>query len=227
MIQKMFIDIFMTILLLCQMPYMLIGEIAHEWIGIAMFILFILHHILNWRWYRSLLKGKYTMLRIVHTVINFFVLFCMIGLMISSVIISREVFSSLPIEGGMGFARLLHMAAAYWGFFLMSAHLGLHWAMVMGMVRKMRKRKDASRVRTWMLRILAAAVSGFGVCAFMKHNLVSYMFLKSQFVFFDLQQPLIFFLTEYAAMMVLWACLAYYVSCGLRKYSERKKTIER
>ena len=43
---------------------------------------------------------------------------------------SRVVFSFFSIEGGMGFARLLHMAAAYWGFFLMSAHLGLHWAMV-------------------------------------------------------------------------------------------------
>lgn len=224
---KMSIDFIMTVLLLFQMAYMLVGNTLHEWAGTAMLVLFISHNILNVKWYRNLFKGKYSGFRILQTVVNLALLLCMLSLMISGMMMSRVVFSFFSIEGGMGFARLLHMAAAYGGFFLMSAHLGLHWAMVMGMVRKIRRRKDASRVQTWMLRILAAAVSGFGVCAFMKHNLVSYMFLKSQFVFFDLQQPLIFFLTEYAAMMVLWACLAYYVSCGLRKYSERKKTIER
>ncbi len=44
---KMGIDLVMTILLLCQMAYMLIGETAHEWLGTAMFLLFIFHHIVN------------------------------------------------------------------------------------------------------------------------------------------------------------------------------------
>ena len=35
---KMGIDLVMTILLLCQMAYMLIGETAHEWLGTAMFL---------------------------------------------------------------------------------------------------------------------------------------------------------------------------------------------
>lgn len=38
---KMGIDLVMTVLLLCQMAYMLIGETAHEWMGTAMFLLFI------------------------------------------------------------------------------------------------------------------------------------------------------------------------------------------
>ena len=36
------------------MEYMLVGNTAHEWIGAAMFLLFILHHVLNIRWYRNL-----------------------------------------------------------------------------------------------------------------------------------------------------------------------------
>ncbi|MCQ4725716.1 DUF4405 domain-containing protein [Anaerotignum faecicola] len=212
MIQKMFIDIFMTILLLCQMPYMLIGEIAHEWIGIAMFILFILHHILNWRWYRSLLKGKYTMLRIVHTVINFFVLFCMIGLMISSVIISREVFSSLPIEGRMGFARLLHMASAYWGFIFMSIHIGLHWGMIMNLGSKALKQKKLCKAQIFMLRIIIFFICIIGIYEFLENDLLSYMFLKNQFVFFDVNQPLPIFLMEYISMMVFWICISYYTA---------------
>lgn len=46
---KIGIDLIMTVLLLFQMAYMLIGETVNEWMGAAMFILFILHHIVNWR----------------------------------------------------------------------------------------------------------------------------------------------------------------------------------
>lgn len=136
MMLKMGLDLVMTVLLLCQMAYMLIGEAAHEWMGAAMFVLFLLHHVLNWRWYRNLVKGKYTALRILQTVVDFLVLLAMIGLMVSGIMLSREVFAFLPIRGGMGFARILHMLAAYWGFILMSVHLGLHWGMIMGMARK-------------------------------------------------------------------------------------------
>ncbi len=215
---KISIDLVMTVLLLFQMAYMLVGNTAHEWTGAVMLVLFISHNLLNVKWYRNLFKGNYSGFRILQTVVNLALLLCMLSLMTSGVMMSRVVFSFLPTSGGMGLARLLHMAAAYWGFFLMSVHLGMHWAMVMGMARKLRKHKDASKAQTWLLRILAAAISGFGIYAFMKHNLVSYMFLKNQFVFFDIQQPLLSFLAEYLAMMVLWACLAYYISCGIQKH---------
>lgn len=223
MVLKMSIDFVMTVLLLFQMAYMLIGNTAHEWVGVTMFVLFILHHVLNIRWYRNLFKGRYSGFRILQTVVNFSVLFCMLGLMLSGIIMSREVFSFLPIDGGMGFARILHMVAAYWGFLLISAHLGLHWGMIMGMVRKLRKQKEPSKIQTWTLRILELLISGFGVYAFVKHNLLSYMFMKNQFVFFDMQQPLISFLAEYLAMMELWACLAYYLSRGIQRLSAKKK----
>lgn len=211
---KISIDFIMTVLLLFQMAYMLTGNTLHEWTGAAMLILFILHNALNVKWYGNLLKGRYSWVRIAQTIINLALLLCMAGLMISGMMMSRVVFSFLSIEGGMGFARMLHMAAAYWGFLLMSVHLGLHWKMVMGMVRKVRKEKEASKLNVWILRIPAAVISEFGVYAFIKNNLISYMFFKNQFVFFDMQQTLISFLAEYAAMMVLWACLAYYISRG-------------
>ena len=162
MILKMSIDLVMTVLLLFQMAYMLVGNTAHEWIGVVMFVLFILHHVLNIRWYRNLFKGRYSGFRILQTVVNFFVLFCMLGLMVSGIIMSRVVFSFLPIDGGMGFARILHMVTAYWGFLLMSVHLGLHWGMIMGMARKIRKQKEPSKLQTWILRALALVISGFG-----------------------------------------------------------------
>ena len=46
---KICVDIAMITALLFLMAYFLIGETAHEWIGIAMLILFVMHHMLNSR----------------------------------------------------------------------------------------------------------------------------------------------------------------------------------
>lgn len=124
MILKLTVDIVMTILLFLLMTYELVGQAAHEWIGIGMFLLFILHHILNRSWSRNLFKGKYTAFRMAQTVIVVLVLASMAGSMVSGVILSRYVLSFLPIKGGRAFARTLHMLSAYWGFVFMSLHLG-------------------------------------------------------------------------------------------------------
>ena len=65
LIVKIGIDLCMTVSLLLLMPYSLLGETAHEWIGMAMFLLFIVHHVLNRRWLASMTRGRYTPLRMV------------------------------------------------------------------------------------------------------------------------------------------------------------------
>ena len=47
---KIYVDVLMTAVLLLLMAYSLVGETAHEWLGIGMFVLFITHHILNSSW---------------------------------------------------------------------------------------------------------------------------------------------------------------------------------
>ena len=47
---KILIDILLTAALLLLMPYELVGEAAHEWIGVGMFVILIIHHILNRKW---------------------------------------------------------------------------------------------------------------------------------------------------------------------------------
>ena len=44
---KRIIDISMTLVLLCLMAYQVTGEAAHEFIGVGMTILCIIHQILN------------------------------------------------------------------------------------------------------------------------------------------------------------------------------------
>lgn len=223
MIAKICVDIGMTIALLLLMPYELVGQAAHEWIGIGIFVLFIIHHVLNGKWSRNLRRGKYTPLRVWQTALVLLVLAAMIGSMISGIILSRHALSFLPISGGRAFARRLHMLASYWGLVLMSLHLGLHWSMTMGMARKIVK--TTLPARTWVLRILALLIAGFGAFAFVKREIGSYMLLKTQFVFFNFEEPLVLFLLDYAAVMGLFVFLGHYLAEFLKHCGRKRKKV--
>lgn len=221
MILKLTVDIGMTICLFLLMTYELIGQVAHEWIGIGIFLLFMLHHILNWSFSRNLFKGKYSGLRIVQTAIAVLVLGSMVGSMVSGIILSRHALSFLPIQGGRAFARNLHMLSAYWGFVFMSFHLGLHWRMMMGMAGKIWKQPCA--LRTWLCRLAAVLIAGYGIYAFVKRGIGGYMLLTNQFVFFDFEEPLIFFLLDYAAIMGLFVFLAHFFCESLKRAGRKHK----
>ncbi len=223
MIIKIAVDIAMTIALLLLMTYELIGQAAHEWIGIGMFVLFVAHHILNGKWSKNLLKGRYTALRIMQVALVVMVLLSMIGSMVSGVILSRHALAFLPISGGRAFARSLHMIAAYWGFVFMSLHLGFHWSMMMSMAGKLVKKQ--SEIRKWVLRAVAVLIAGYGAYAFMKRDVGSYMLLRNQFVFFDFEEPLILFLLDYITIMGLFIGAGHYLSEILKKLRKRKSTV--
>jgi len=205
-------DLSMTVMLPILMAYSLIGETAHEWIGIAMFILFILHHALNYRWFTSAFHGKYPPVRIFSTVIDVLLLFDMLSLMISGVMMSRYVFAFLNINRGMGFARTLHLLGSYWGFFLMSLHLGTHFGMFIGVIKKALHVSGKAVHRTAFLRSITAVVSAYGAYEFISRGIIDHMLLKNQFVYLDYSKPLSLFLIDYVSIMVLFAAAGYYAN---------------
>ncbi|HIQ97114.1 MAG TPA: DUF4405 domain-containing protein [Candidatus Limivivens merdigallinarum] len=218
---KIGVDILMTAGLLFLMPYEMIGEAAHEWIGAGMFVLLILHHILNRKWTKQIGKGSYTPLRVVQTILVALILVCILGSMVSGIILSRHIFSFLGIRGLTSPARVVHMTCAYWGFVLMSLHLGIHWSMMMGMAKKHMGKPSA--VRTWIARISGLAVAAYGLYAFLKRDLLSYMLMQVHFVFFDYEEPVAFFILDYMAAMGFFVFLGHYASRALVKSTHRKK----
>ena len=222
-IVKIVVDIGMMVMLLLLMTYELIGEAMHEWLGIGMFSLFIIHHILNRKWGRCAFKGKYSLFRIWQTILVIGILLTMAGSIYSGVILSEHALSFLPINGGRAFAREVHMISAYWGFVLMSLHLGLHWSMIMGIAKRFVK--ELSIAGKWLVRGIAALIAGYGVYAFTKREIGRYMLLINHFAFFDFQEPLILFLADYMAVMALAVWVNHCFSKGLR-YIIQKRRIE-
>ena len=223
---KMGIDLLMTALLLCLMAYQVTGQKLHEWFGAGMLILFIVHNILNIRWYGNLFKGKYKLLRIVQTIVNVSVLISMLCLGYSGSVMARYVFAALPIHGPMATARSMHMAASYWGFVLMSIHLGMHWGMIVGMFRRLLKGRKLPNVSVWGLRLASIVIAGYGLVCFIQKDIASYMFLKNQFVFFDFEQSALSVFIEYIAMMGFWIFASFYMVRGIGKISALSKRKE-
>ena len=79
--KKTIIDIGMIILAPVLMAYSMAGEMLHEFVGITMFALFICHHVLNRKWFASLRKGKWNVIRRLNTVIDFLILLLMLIMM--------------------------------------------------------------------------------------------------------------------------------------------------
>ena len=211
----------MTVALMLLMTYELIGRAAHEWIGVSMFVLFVLHHILNGKWSRNVLKGKYTALRLFQTVLVICVLLCMAGSMISGIILSEHVFAFLSIRSGQSWARTWHLLCSYWGFVMMSLHLGFHWSMMMAMAKK--HFGESSRLRTWILRAVGAGIAAYGVHAFGNREIGSYMLRRSEFVFFDFEEPLVFFFLDYIAVMGLFVFIGHYLAKLLKWLRSKRK----
>ena len=203
---KIAVDTAMTLALLLLMAYGLVGEAAHEWIGMGMFVLFVLHHILNRRWIGAVPRGRYTPLRVVQTVLAALVLLCMVGSMVSGILLSRYVFAFLPSHGGYELAGTLHMLCAYWGFVLMSLHLGLHWNMLLTMARRHCR---PNKLRTWLLRVAGYLFAAYGAVAFVRRDVGSYLTLKSHFVFYDYTEPVGLFLLDHLAVMGLFVLVGY------------------
>ena len=126
------VDIAMTLLSIILMGgnYLFPTDIVHEILGVALFILWMVHIILNHHFYKSIFRGKYKPYRIMQSVINCAILVCVIFLILSGIILSNHLFTFLNIQSGLGFARITHLLASHWYYLFMSLHIGLHVGMI-------------------------------------------------------------------------------------------------
>ena len=222
-IVKVVADVLMTLFLLFLMGYQLWGEVAHEWAGAGMLVLFLAHHILNRGWYQSLFKGRYTPMRAFQVLVDMLLLAAMAAQMYSGIAMSRHVFAFLPVDGGMALARRLHIVGACWGFILMSVHLGMHWNMFLGMARKRAGKAVPSKLRSLLLFLIGLLIAAYGAFVFVNRDFPTYLFLRSEFVFLDYEEPVWSFYPDYLCLMGLWTFLAHYLSMGLRKLGGKKR----
>ena len=123
---KRIVDAVMTVLLLCLMAYQVTGEMAHEWIGIGMTVLVILHQILNRKWYSAVFKGKYNPYRSMTTILNALLLASFALTAFCGMAMSGYAVPFLYGMAPVSFVRRMHLSMSHWSFVLMGLHLGMH-----------------------------------------------------------------------------------------------------
>lgn len=151
----------------------------------------------------------------------------MVALIYSSIVLSRYVFSVLPIEGGMALARRFHILGSYWGFLLINVHLGLHWNMVIRMAQKGMRIRKSSKIRSVLLFLLGTAISLYGIAVFIRRDFLTYLLLKSEFVFFGLRGiclPVLYRLLCFDGTLYIYCTLSHKAvkkSTWTKQYSKR------
>ena len=164
-ILKLTLDIVMTLLMIVLMGYNITGNLIHEILGIAVLVMIIIHNLLNIKWFISVFKGKQKNYKLkLKVIINLLLTINSIFLLISSLIISQNVFLFLGIAN-LGNWTYIHRLTAYLEIIMIAIHLGFHWKMVIGAFRKMFKLKDKNKLRTFLLRLIALTLAVVGVKA--------------------------------------------------------------
>ena len=225
---RMTIDITMTILSIILMGgnYLFPADLVHEILGVGLFVLWVVHIILNRRWYGAIFRGKYNPYRVMQTIINCCILICTIFLMISGIILSNHIFTFLNIQGCLGFARIAHLLASHWYYLFMSLHIGLHVGMIANKMchsrAPTRESSDteiigSSPIMTLVGKILLAIACIYGLYAFIARGVWKYLILQQQFFFFDLERGYILCALDYISIIILFATISHFIAKLLKK----------
>lgn len=110
---KRVVDAAMYVLFVLLMGQCVLRGAVHEWLGIAIGILFVLHNVLNISWYRALFQGRYSAVRAIQAVINFLLILAVLLCMVSGVLVSQHIFA-VGSGSAIEFGRHLHLVTTAW-----------------------------------------------------------------------------------------------------------------
>ena len=205
----------MTLLLLFLMAYQVTGEALHEWIGIGMTVLVIVHIALNRRWYGAVFKGKYNQYRKLTTAVNILLLLSFVVTPLAGMSMSSH---AVPFMYGMApvsLARQTHLAMSHWSFVLMGIHLGLHIPLMRA------RRRIQGRIGT-AFTICFCLAAAAGLCLFIRSGWADYMFFRSAFAFLDYEKIGALVLLENLLMLMFWAFIGDRLAAICLRHAVRK-----
>ncbi len=212
---KRIVDVALMVTLLLLMAFQVTEQLAHEWLGITMFVLTIVHQVLNRKYYAAIFKGKYSPLRIFQLIVNILLLLTFFCTALSGMMMSRF---ATPFMNGIlpsSIVRQGHLALSHWSFVLMGLHLGLHFGIVMSKLR--------NRTVKIILGTVMTGIAVYGFYLFFKSDMLNYMLFKNPFAFLDYDKAWWLVLLENLAMLLAWAFAAYLLSLFLRFFTKTYK----
>lgn len=172
---KLMLDALMTILILFLMKIRFLDLSLHELIGLLTFILFIIHKIFNFvtikltlkNWNKLVVKNK------IGFILDIIILLDFIMLMISSLMISINIFKFLNLKGSLLWSDLHHLFA-YLLLVLISIHIGFHFKSIFKMFERIFKIKD-SFIKKIVYVLISITIMFFGLRIIINENFYKYL----------------------------------------------------
>ncbi len=208
----------MSALLLLAMAYWWQGNLWHELFGTGLFALLAWHIGVNRRWFTGLLRGPYDAPRVLTVGLHLGLIFGMGLLLVTSVAISDSLLAALPQSDSFAL-RQVHLFTAYWVMIAVGAHLGLHWTRVMATTRGVLRLSPANTLRTWTLRVVAAALFLLAFDSVATLDLRSKLTFTPSLSFWDFSTSVTPFFWHWAAVLSLPAIPVHY---GVRLLRARR-----
>ena len=222
-ILKRSVDVVMYILFLLLMGQCVLRGAVHEWLGIAVGVLFILHNALNYKWCKALFKRKYTTQRSVQTAVNFLLILAVLGCAVSGVLISQHIFS-VGSGSTIELSRHLHLVITAWAFVLMTVHLGLHWSIFTAVGKKVSVSDRARRILHILCCVLAGALCLYGLYQFVDRRFWEELFHIIDYQKeYDYSRSLLSYFVGTAALSAPFIAAAHYGKKLLNGRSRREK----
>lgn len=219
---KFTVDFMMMILFLVSMAAWITGNKAHERTGIFFLLLIVVHNILNFQWYKTVLKKKYNFWKILNFTINVMLLSAIAVLFISSVIISRTVFDFLNIQSSFS-VRQIHTTAAYWFLISVSFHIGIHLKTLKFYVKKIFMFGTYLKINGCFINMFKFIVVVWGIKASFERNILSKLFMFYSFDFYGHENHAAVFFLEYIAISGLYIIIIDFLIKNISNYSGSRR----
>ncbi len=179
---KLCLDVTLFIMVLFLMPYLRLGELLHEILGILFFFIILFHHYLNLNWIKAIPKGHYSTKRLLLSIVNISMAIAVILVIFSGVMISHRLFN---FNWHIASMRALHLVASHWLFLLMGLHIGFHLKL---------------KYIYWL-----SPFGIYGIYVLTKSDFITCLLYKTHFIFQD--KPLAFAVLDYFSIMILFASI--------------------
>jgi hypothetical protein len=209
-LMRLAFDLIAAGLLLFGLAYWWLGNTAHELAGTGMFLLVIVHNVINRRWYGRIPMERRQGRGLFNAGITFALGLAMLALLVTSVLISNTLSGFMSAYGGFT-VRQIHTLAAYWVLVILSIHLGLRWPMIMGVARTLSGISKPNGVRTLVLRAAAAAIAFHGVWSSFELGLGTKLAMQTTLDWGNFEESVLGFFIHCVAIIGLYITPTYYV----------------
>jgi hypothetical protein len=207
-----------AIFLLLSLAYWWLENVPHEIFGTAMFVLLASHIVVNRLWFKNLFRVRYDGRRTFVLALHLLLIVNMVILLVTSIVISKSLFSALPIPDSI-YLREVHWFSAYWVMMIVGIHLGLHWMRVMALSRSILGLSANSVSRTMMLRVVTVLLAGLGVWSFSVLGIWTKLTFTYSLDVWNFKTSVTPFFSHWAGVVALPAILTHYSMALWRKHN--------